>query len=208
VSRDWSAVEAVGDVSRETLSRLEVHLALLEKWNRRINLVSRGSLPEAVTRHYADSAQLWRLAPTGARVWLDLGAGAGFPGLVVAAIAAEASPTLEVRLVESDLRKAAFLRAAVDAMRVRVTVLDCRIESLPPQDADVVSARALAPLGVLLEYVENHSRSGGIGLFPKGETVHKEIEAAAEGWRFEHQIHPSLTEPRAAIVEVGAIRRV
>jgi 16S rRNA (guanine527-N7)-methyltransferase len=198
----------VGDVSRETLSRLKVHLALLEKWNRRINLVSRGSLTDAVTRHYADSVQLWRLAPPSARVWLDLGAGAGFPGLVVAAIAAVASPTLEVRLVESDLRKAAFLRAAVEAMRVRVTVLDCRIESLPPQDADVVSARALAPLGVLLEYVENHRRSGGIGLFPKGETVHKEIEAAAEDWRFKHQIHPSLTEPRAAIVEVGAIRRV
>lgn len=208
MSRDWAPLAAICDVPRETIDRFEAHLAMLERWNPRINLVSRASLAEAVVRHVADSAQLWRLAPAGARVWLDLGAGAGFPGLVIAGIAAAAQPALEVRLVESDLRKAAFLRAAAEAMGVRARVFDTRIEGLVPQHADVVSARALAPLTALLGYAEIHRKPSGTGLFPKGETVHKEIEAAAERWRFEHQIHPSQTEPRAAIVEVGAISRV
>ncbi len=89
-----------------------------------------------------------------------------------------------------------------------MTVLDRRIEALPPQGADVVSARALAPLTVLLGMAEKHRRPGGIGLFPKGETVHKEIADATAPWRFEKRIHPSLTEQKAAIVEIGAIDRV
>ncbi len=154
-----------------------------------------------------NSAQLWALRAPGARRWLDLGSGAGFPGLVVAAIAAEAAPDLTVDLVESDQRKAAFLRAVIQATGLRAMVHDCRVESLAPQGADVVSARALAPLAGLLPMLEKHRRPGGIGLFPKGGTVHKELTDAAMDWRFDYKIHPSLTEQKAAIVEIGAMSR-
>jgi 16S rRNA (guanine527-N7)-methyltransferase len=205
--RTAEAFAASFDVSRETLARLEAHLALLERWNPRINLVAKSTLPDAWCRHFADSAQLWALRPPGARHWLDLGSGAGFPGLVIAALAAEAAPDLAVDLVESDQRKAAFLRAVVQAGGLRATVHDCRIEQLPAQGADVVSARALAPLTELLAMLEKHRRPGGTGLFSKGGTVHKEIKDAARQWRFEKKIHPSLTEQKAAIVEIGAVSR-
>lgn len=195
------------DVSRETLERLETHRRLLTHWNPRINLVSRNSLDDAWTRHFADSAQLWALRPPQARRWLDLGSGAGFPGLVIAALAAEATPGLEVTLVEADQRKATFLATAAREMGLSVAILTERIEALPPQDADVISARALAALEKLMAFMEKHRLPNGIGLFPKGETVHKEVGDAARRWRFEHKIHASVTDPRAAIVEVGVIDR-
>jgi 16S rRNA (guanine527-N7)-methyltransferase len=200
-------VLAVGDVSRETLARLQVHHDLLARWNRKINLVSKASLADAWRRHFADSAQLWRLRPAAAHIWLDLGSGAGFPGLVIAAIAAEQAPDLEVRLVESDQRKAAFLRAVAQAAGLRAQVLDGRIEELPAQGAGVLSARALAPLDLLLGHAEKHLAPEGIGLFPKGEAVHKELADAKIRWRFEQKLHPSLTDPRGAIVEIGAVNR-
>jgi 16S rRNA (guanine527-N7)-methyltransferase len=199
---------AAFDVSRETTERLEAHLRLLARWNPRINLVSAATLPDAWQRHVADSAQLWRLRPPGARRWLDLGSGAGFPGLVIAAIAAEHAPETAVALVESDSRKAVFLTTAAREMGVAVTVHASRIEDLPPRGADVVSARALAPLAQLVPMLEKHRRPGGIGLFPKGRTVHKEIADAEAHWRFEHNIYASLIEQKAAIVEIGAIDRV
>ena len=203
------AFAAAFDVSRETLARCETHLALLTKWTRSINLVSRSSLPNAWSRHFADSAQLWHLGPPDAGRWLDLGSGAGFPGLVIAALAAEKAPDVEVHLVESDQRKAAFLHAVVQAAGLAMTrVHACRVEELDPASADVVTARALAPLQSLLPMAEKHRRPAGIALFPKGATVHKEIAEASARWRFEWKIHPSLTEQEAAIVEIGAIHRV
>ena len=196
------------DVSRETMTRLEAHVALLHQWNPRINLVSASTLETVWQRHVADSAQLWRFRPAGARLWLDLGSGAGFPGLVVAAFAAADAPELTVRLVESDQRKAAFLMTVARAANLRAEILDARWQRLPPQDADVVSARALAPLSDLLAAVEKHRRPGGIGLFPKGEAVHKEVAEASQRWRFDHQLNPSRTDPRAAILEIGACERV
>jgi 16S rRNA (guanine527-N7)-methyltransferase len=193
------------DVSRETLGRLINYAELLVKWNRRINLVGRSTLPDLWYRHIADSAQLWDLAPHDARLWLDLGSGAGLPGLVIAAIAAEKAPEMTVALVESDLRKCAFLEAARRALGVEVRIHSERIESLPPQAADVISARALAPLKELVKYAEIHRKPHGIGLFPKGETVHIEIEEALSVRKFEHRTIPSRTDPQAAIVEIGAI---
>lgn len=196
------------DVSRETLARLTAHCDLVLKWNRRINLVGRDSEPSIWWRHVADSAQLWRLRPTKLRHWADLGAGAGYPGLVIAALAAEAAPEMRVTLVESDVRKAVFLGEAARAMGLRPAILSERIESIASLDADVVSARALAPLDRLLDHLEKHRRAGGVGLFPKGDTVHKEIESATQNRRVEHRIHPSITAPGAAIVEVGAVSSV
>lgn len=195
-------------VSRETQDRLETFAALLLRWNARINLVGRSTEADLWTRHITDSAQLWRLHAPIAGLWTDLGSGAGFPGLVIAALAAESAPDLRVILVESDARKCAFLIEAARAMGLSPIIRTDRIETMPPLQADILSARALAPLETLLEFAAKHRRSDGIALFPKGETVHKEIEAAAQKWRFEHRIHASVTDPRAAIVEVGALSRV
>lgn len=189
------------------MQRLTQFCALLEKWNPRINLVAKSTLTNVWSRHFADSAQLWPLRPPSARTWLDLGSGAGFPGLVVAALAAEQAPDLQVRLVESDGRKAAFMATVARETNLRVRILEGRIERLPPQTADVVSARALAPLPALLEMVEKHRRAAGTALFPKGAKVHNEVAEAAAHWHFDYRIHPSLTDPQAAIVEIGAIER-
>jgi 16S rRNA (guanine527-N7)-methyltransferase len=204
---DADGFQAAFDVSRETMDRLEVHRRLLDQWNPRINLVSRASLADVWSRHFADSAQLWRLCPADARRWLDLGSGAGFPGLVIAAMAADEG-RLHVHLVESDQRKAAFLATVVRSAGLPATVHAERIERLAPMAADVITARALAPLGELLAMAEMHGKPGATGLFPKGASVHKEIAEAAVRWQFDHAIHRSLTDPRAAIVEIGATRRV
>ncbi len=196
------------DVSRETISRLTALHDITLRWTRRINLVSRDSAGALWGRHIVDSAQLWVLRPPAARTWADIGSGAGFPGLVIAAMAADAAPELKITLVESDARKAVFLAEAARAMGVSVQIDDRRIEALAPLNTDVLSARALAPLDHLLEYAEKHLAPAGMGLFPKGATVHKEIETAALSWRFDCRVHASMTQPGAAIVEIGAVSRV
>jgi 16S rRNA (guanine527-N7)-methyltransferase len=205
---DAEAFQAAFDVSRETMAHLATHLRLLEQWNPRINLVSAASLPGAWARHFADSAQLWRLRPQNARLWLDLGSGAGFPGLVIAALSTAEPDGPEVHLVESDQRKAAFLSVVTRTSNLRATVHAERVDHLAGMAADVVSARALAPLDTLIGMAEKHRGAGGIGLFHKGASVHKEIADAAAHWHFDHVIHPSLTDSRSAIVEIGAARRV
>jgi 16S rRNA (guanine527-N7)-methyltransferase len=204
---DAEAFSAAYCVSRETMGRLETHLDLLCRWNPRINLVSRASLADAWSRHFSDSAQLWRFLPKGARRWVDLGSGAGFPGLVIAALAVEAAATLQIHLVESDQRKAAFLDAVIRGAGLSAVVHPKRIEDVAPLQGDVVSARALAPLTELLAMAETHRRPGGIALFPKGASVHKELAEAAAHWRFDHVLHRSLTDPAAAIVEIGVTYR-
>lgn len=204
---DRNAVADRFDVSRETMARFDGYVELLTKWNPRINLVSRDSLGDVWHRHIADSAQLWQYRPGGASLWLDLGAGGGLPGLVVAAFAAD-DATLRVRLVESDARKSEFLRYVIRELNLPAEVLTARIEELPPQRADVVSARALAPLAALLDMTEKHLVPGGIGLFPKGRTVHKEVQDALQAWRLDYRIHPSQTDPSAGVVKIGALDRV
>lgn len=197
---------AVGgvDVSRETEDRLLCLADLVARWNSAINLVSSRSLEHIWHRHIIDSAQLWPLtAPP--LLWRDLGSGGGFPGLVIAIIAAELSPETRIDLVESDQRKAAFLATASRELGVSTTLHTDRIEALHAAPAPVISARALAPLRVLLGHAKRLRSSGGIALFPKGETVHKEIAEASRHWSFAHRLHPSRTDPRSAIVEVGAI---
>lgn len=196
------------DVSRETSERLRVFADLLTKWTAKINLVSRFSLENLWTRHIADSAQLWDLAPPKPGIWTDLGSGGGFPGLIVAIIASEKSPDTRFHLVESDSRKCAFLTTAARECAVEVTVHAERIERVVLPAADVLSARALAPLPDLLAFAEKLRRPEGICLFPKGETVHKELADTRRNWRCEYRIHPSRTDKNAAIVEIGAFARV
>ena len=134
------------DVSRETQERLEIYGDLLTKWNPRINLVSKKSLDEMWTRHFADSAQIFALAPHSVDHWVDMGSGGGFPGLVVAILGQDGGSPRRMTLIESDARKAAFLRVVIRETGLTATVLNERIEKAAPQSANVLSARALTDL--------------------------------------------------------------
>jgi 16S rRNA (guanine527-N7)-methyltransferase len=205
---------AATNVSRETLDRLECYAALLEKWNRSINLVSRASLTDLWRRHMLDSAQLWPLLPPPQerprgrpRKVLDLGSGAGFPGLVLAIMAGTGGGG-DFHLVEADEKKAAFLREAARATETRIVLHNQRIETLRPLSVDVVTARACAPLSRLLDYAapflrpEPGSGYRPRGLFLKGRDFDRELTAAREKWKIQVEEIPSRTEPRARILQI------
>ncbi|MGE4610308.1 MAG: 16S rRNA (guanine(527)-N(7))-methyltransferase RsmG [Paracoccaceae bacterium] len=195
-------------VSRETTERLKAYSSLLKKWNPKINLVAKSTIPDLWQRHITDSAQLWKLAPSGKKNWLDIGSGAGFPGLVIAAIAAEKAPDLLVTLVESDRRKSVFLQTAAREMGVSVKVITKRIEVLEPQSADILSARALSSLPQLLEFTKLHRKPDGISLFPKGIRVDSELTEASTCWHMSYQTFPSMTDADAVILRIGELSRV
>ncbi len=191
-------------VSRETLARLEAHLALLARWQRRINLVGAASLADPWRRHILDSAQLLRLLPGTDIRLLDLGSGAGFPGLVLALLGVR-----EVHLVESDRRKAAFLAEAVRITGASgVTLHRRRIEALAPFPVEAVTARALAPLPRLLELAAPFLGPSTLGLFPKGGNFEAELTEARRHWRMRTQIEPSLSSPEGRILVLREVRRV
>jgi 16S rRNA (guanine527-N7)-methyltransferase len=192
--------EIAGRVSRETAERLAIYAEELARWQRALNLVSAGSLGEIWTRHIDDCLQIAELEPS-APVWLDLGSGAGLPGLIAAA----AQPGRQVTLVESDLKKCAFLRTTARRMGLDVDVQPTRIERfVAPADfrPDVVSARALAPLVKLLAYAQPFLHKGAHGLFPKGRSAGRELTEAQESWIFEVDIVPSRTDPEGRILRV------
>lgn len=194
------------DVSRETLEKLLVYLDLLEKWNPSINLVARSTLADGWDRHIADSAQVLLQEPVG-HDWVDLGSGAGFPGLVCAIISAEISPGRRFTLVEADNRKAQFLRTVSRETNTPITVKAQRIEVVPPLQADVITARAFAPLDRLLESIERHMRPEGVALLLKGRNFQEEIDAALERWSFQTQISRSRTSPEAVVIKINEVRR-
>ncbi len=195
------------NVSRETIARLESLRDLLVKWNPRINLVAKSTIEDAWQRHIVDSAQIWPLADSQAQRWLDIGSGAGFPGLVIAAIAAEKAPHMQIALVESDQRKGVFLQTAAREMGISPTILSERIESLAPQNADILSARALAPLEKLLEFAEQHRNPNGICLFMKGANADSELTSAAASWHISAEKFPSMTDSNAVILRIGEMKR-
>ncbi|MGA0562004.1 16S rRNA (guanine(527)-N(7))-methyltransferase RsmG [Ancylobacter sp. VNQ12] len=202
-SSDRARALRLTPVSRETEDRLVAIIALLEKWQRTINLVAPASLPQVWTRHVADSLQLLPLAGE-ARRWVDLGSGGGFPGLVVAAVLAE-RPGADVTLVESDTRKAAFLREAARIAELPATVLPARIEQVAPKIAagvEIVSARALAALPKLIDLAYPFLAQGATGLFLKGQDVDNELTETAKSWRIDAEIKESLTDRGGRIVIV------
>jgi len=189
-------------VSRETIERLEVYEALLLKWQKIKNLVAPSTLDQIWSRHFADSAQLIELAPD-ARKWVDLGAGGGFPGLVVA-IQLTGLPGAEVHLVESDNRKCAFLREVARAVEAPVIVHHMRIEACYEAvgNVDVVSARALAPLQILLDLSTPFIEKGAKCLFLKGQDVDAELTATTTYSRVKIQLVDSKTDRSGRIVVV------
>jgi len=208
LAADRAAALATMAVSRETLGRLDEFVHLLLKWQATTNLVAASTVSQVWTRHIADSLQLVALAPES-RTWVDLGSGAGFPGVVVASVLAQA-PGSEVHLVDSNGRKAAFLREAVRTLALPALVHAERIEEFVvafDQRADIVTARALAPLGRLLGLAEPLLKRGAQGLFPKGQDVDAELTAASKCWKIEAEVALSKTSAQGRIVIVRNVER-
>lgn len=189
-------------VSRETLDRLCAYADLLVKWQARINLVGRSTVGDLWRRHMLDSAQLWPLLPTPTRTLVDLGSGAGFPGLVLAIMGVP-----DVHLVESDVRKGAFLREVARVTGAAVTVHSQRIEALEPFAADVVTARALAPVAQLLDYAAPFLGPHSQCLFLKGQNVASELTDAHKMWNMTVDSTPSKSDSAAAILRLSEVRR-
>ena len=194
------------NVSRETRDYLEVFTELVKKWNPVINLIAKSSVSDIRHRHLEDSAQIISLARLGA-YWIDIGSGGGFPGIVVAIILRETAPETCVVLVESDSRKATFLRQAVVILGLNCKIHNARIESLDLPRAATVSARALAPLPKLLEFTERLVEEGGVCLLMKGQSYQEELDDARKSWSFDCNVTKSLTSANAAILEVRNIQR-
>ncbi|OUJ03754.1 16S rRNA (guanine(527)-N(7))-methyltransferase RsmG [Acetobacter cibinongensis] len=190
------------DVSRETQERLEAFVALLQKWNPRINLVSGRDIPFVWDRHVKDSLQIAPLV-SGAEQFIDIGSGGGFPGIVTA-IATNVPGTL----IESDQRKATFLREAARVTQAPIKVLAERIERADIAPAPVVTARALAALPKLLEWTAPLLAKGGKAIFLKGQQAEDELIEARRCWHMDVSIHPSITSHDGVILEVSNLDRV
>ena len=195
------------DVSRETFERLQTFAGLVRKWTKKINLISKTSSADVWNRHIRDSLQLLMHFPEDPRHYVDLGSGGGFPGIVLAIALKKAHPATVVTLIESDKRKAAFLRTAAQTLDLSCKVSAKRIEDVQPQSADVVTARALAPLNELLSYVQHHLSPDGIALLPKGVAYEDELQTALASWRFSLEKRTSVTDPAGVILKIGALVR-
>jgi 16S rRNA (guanine527-N7)-methyltransferase len=206
LSADRAGALELISVSRETLARLDAFVDVLLLWQNKLNLVAGSTLSRLWTRHVADSLQLLPLAPR-ARAWVDLGAGGGFPGLPIACALAD-TPGAEVHLVESNGKKAAFLREAVRLVGLPAEVHNQRAEKFGEswgRTADVVTARALAPLKILCDQAFPLVDRGAIGLFPKGQDVDAELTEAAKYWTIEASKMPSRTSPEGCIVVISSL---
>ena len=199
---DPGGFAALSGVSRETLARLEAYAGLLVQWSPRINLVGRDTLGDLWRRHFLDSAQLFRHLPPEAQSLIDLGSGAGFPGLVLAIMGVPG-----VELVEADARKCAFLREAARIAAASVHIRNARIEAVPPHEAAVVTARGVAPLDRLLHMAERFIGPQTVCLFPKGERAAQELTAVAQAWTMEPTCHASCTDPRGVILSLRRVSR-
>jgi 16S rRNA (guanine527-N7)-methyltransferase len=208
VSQALSVYLAELGVSRETEAALNAMAEQVQKWNVAINLVSRSTMQDISERHVLDSAQIYVLAPQSTKKWVDLGSGGGFPGLVIAILARELSPHMRVTLVESDHRKSSFLKIAAANLGLGVEVLTTRAEETEPLNADVLSARALAPLDVLFKYSEMHLVKPGVALFPKGASYAEEIAFAGKAWSFTSEAIQSRTDEHGKILKIRDICRV
>lgn len=190
-------------VSRETLERLKIYADLLVEWQGYFNLVSKNSIPMMWHRHFYDSAQLLALAPEGSGPWLDLGSGAGFPGMVLAIMGRE-----NISLVESNGKKVKFLIEVAKATGTKVRVVHDRIEKIKPFKAAVLSARAVASLPDLLDslapFIDDHS----ICLFPKGQDVEFELTAAAKCWNMNVERCPSHTSSDSQVLRLRHVQRI
>ncbi len=195
--------ELAGTVSRETYDRLVAFEQMFQKWSRRINLSANSTLDDVWSRHILDSAQLAKLAPQATN-WLDLGSGGGFPGLILAFLMAERPGGGRVDLVESNRKKTGFLNAVVGEFGLPATVHARRVEDLYSalRQPQIVTARALAPLPMLLSLTSPWLSNGAIGLFHKGRDYRQEVQESLNDWRFDLLEHPSKVDPEGVVLEI------
>ncbi len=195
-------VKSIEDgLSHEILERLKRYDAILLEWSERHNLIARSTIPNRWERHFLDSAQLYDLIPPSAKQLVDIGSGAGFPGLVLAAMGAERG--LNVQLIESTGKKAAFLQAAAEAMELKnVQVIPTRIEKASVGPVDILTARALASLPKLCAYAHGITQKNTTLIFPKGINAQEELTEALKSWRMEVVQRPSATDPSATIFKI------
>ena len=205
IQSDFEALAGLS-IPAAAYERLQIFTDLVLKWNPRINLVAKSQLPALWARHIADSAQIYPLIDTAPRLWADFGSGGGFPGVVLAILAADLAPERQHVLVESDLRKSAFLMEAARQTGISLQVKAERAESLAPLAAQVVSARALASLETLFGLLQPHMAPDAIAVLPKGAAHQSEIDAARATWDFLVEVAPSRTEDAAKILIVSKLR--
>ena len=196
------------NVSRETFLRLKEYEKLLFKWNAKINLVSRSTLDNFWNRHVLDSAQFLSSVGEKAGKWVDLGSGGGLPGLVVAILSDEIELVNKLFLVEADVRKAVFLKTVCRELGLKVEVYNNRIEELPPISANIVSARALAPLKTLCLYAKNHLEKDGVAVFAKGENWKAELVEAQKKWIFSYEAVKSTLHEGSVVLVLRGIKSV
>jgi len=189
-------------VSRETLARLEAYAELLTRWSARINLVGRDTLPDLWRRHILDSAQLYRFVPGSAQSLIDLGSGAGLPGLILAILGIPGA-----ELVEADSRKAAFLHEAARVTGAEVAIRSCRIQAMPPHPVDVITARACAPLDRLVDMAAPFLAPDTVCLFPKGERHNEELTLARKAWTMDASVEQSLSDRRGVVLRLQQVAR-
>ncbi|WP_035981563.1 16S rRNA (guanine(527)-N(7))-methyltransferase RsmG [Bradyrhizobium sp. STM 3843] len=205
---DKAAALRLVAVSRETEARLDRYVALLREWQAKTNLVAPSTLPQLWTRHIVDSLQLLELAPD-AKIWMDLGSGGGFPGVVLACALAE-RPGAQVHLVERIAKKAAFLREAIRVTGTPGVVHLSEIGDIVEKWSgriDCVTARALAPLHQLIGFAEPLVNKGSTALFLKGQDVEAELTESTKYWKIAAKLHPSRTGGQGWIVEIDRIER-
>ncbi|MEP5759801.1 MAG: 16S rRNA (guanine(527)-N(7))-methyltransferase RsmG [Litoreibacter sp.] len=205
MNSDFRDVESL-IVSRETMELLGKYENLIKKWSPKINLVAKSTLEEVRHRHIEDSLQIAKHVTVKAGKVVDLGSGGGLPGIVVAILSKQNNLGNQMILIESDQRKSVFLQTAIRELNLEAETINTRIEEAKPQRADVITARALAPLSKLLGYVERHLKPEGIAILPKGVQFEKEVELARESWNFELLTHS--VPSGGSILQISDIKKI
>jgi 16S rRNA (guanine527-N7)-methyltransferase len=188
------------NVSRETLDLFLLYAEILAKWQAKINLISGNTIDNVWIRHFLDSAQLYDFVPSGAKTLLDIGSGAGFPGVVLAVMGVK-----NITLVEADSRKCMFLGEVLRQTGKHANIVNCRIEEFDGGYFDIITARALAPMDKLLSYIKPHFGPSTKGIFLKGEQVDRELTKAKKHWKLEYKTVPSITNNKGSIIMLEKI---
>ena len=196
------------NVSRETFDKLKHYQSMLIEWQSKFNLVSSSTLDDAWNRHFLDSVQLFQYIPNQAKVLYDFGSGAGFPGMVLAIMANEKMPDLQVSLIESTTKKTLYLNAVKSKTNANVTILNDRIENLQLPKADVITSRAMASLTELLGYAYKFCKKESVCIFPKGKKYAEELSEAHKRWKFKCRIVASTQSDEGKILIINNLSKV
>ena len=193
------------NVSRETLNSFCEYESLLSKWNKKINLVSKTTLVDIWDRHFLDSGQIINHVDASGKTWVDVGAGAGFPGLVVALLLRDRKIDCDLTLVEKNTKKVFFLNEVIRNLNLKVKVVNNSIGYIEPLNADILTARAFSELKDLIQIAHQHRKKKGICLFLKGENYRFELDKTLNYWFFDYDVVESLSNPSGKIIRVKKI---